>query len=139
MKIKIVKAFQEPKGKVLGAGGVYEARRLASTPLQFGAPYQIIEGEFSGVTVPLENAMLFDEAKSYSEKQFKEVENYYRAKLEKERELKNKAQDALIQMSKEVVKKNKEIEKLDFYVTVLSNVLFASSEAIQVLREKDKV
>lgn len=137
MKIRIVKAFQEPKGKVLGAGGVYEARRLASTPFQLG--YQIIEGELSGVTVPLENAMLFDEAKSYSEKQFKEVENYYRAKLEKERELKNKAQDALIQMSKEVVKKNKEIEKLDFYVTVLSNVLFASSEAIQLLREKDKV
>jgi hypothetical protein len=76
---------------------------------------------------------------TYSEKEWNDMENHYMSLLDKEIAAKNRAIEMVASLGKQIVKKNAEIEKLEFYVSALSIGLSASSEAIQVLRGKEKV
>jgi hypothetical protein len=77
--------------------------------------------------------------KTYSEKEWNDMENHYMSLLDKEIAAVNRAVDMVASLGKQMVKKNAEIEKLEFCVSALSIGLSASGEAIQVLREKEKV
>jgi hypothetical protein len=140
MKIKIIKSIRLGNHSVMRPGEVFEARRLPTGSLLTlpGTPYQIIEGAFSGVEVPIENCILISDEKIFTQKEVQALENVHLAKLEKLSAEKNRAIDLVTNMSKQLVKKNAEIEKLEFCVSALSIGLSASSEAIAILRETAK-
>jgi hypothetical protein len=56
--------------------------------------------------------------KVYTEKQWNDMENYYGARLAKEREQKDRAQQHVINLTESIKKKNDEIEKLNFFLEV---------------------
>jgi hypothetical protein len=76
--------------------------------------------------------------KTYTEKEVEAIEAVHLAKMNKEIAAKNRAIDLVTSISKQLVKRNAEIEKLEFYVSALSIGLSASSEAIAILRETAK-
>jgi hypothetical protein len=98
--------------------------------------YQVREGHYKDYVLDANDCELVPSEKSYSEKDWNEMENYYLAEIEKERNAKNRAIGLLAGVTQQLVKKNKEIENLNFYVSALTIGLTASSEAIQVLKEK---
>jgi hypothetical protein len=98
--------------------------------------YIIKEGFLKGCRV---SKCACDVVTNFSEKEWNDMENHYMSLLDKERAAKDRAIDMVASLGKQIVKKNAEIEKLEFYVSALSIGLSASSEAIKVLREKEKV
>ncbi|MDF1511079.1 hydrolytic enzyme [Bacillus phage vB_Bacillus_1020A] len=135
MKIKTIKVLRGSKGYI-GKGEEFEARILPSIPFQFNAPYQIIEGEHSGAIIPRENAIEIENEKIYTEKEWNDLENHYLSLLDKESEKAKRAEDLVMELTKKIEPKNKEIEKLTFFVEMLSTALKASCKAIEALKEQ---
>ncbi|PAE21989.1 hypothetical protein CHH80_03585 [Bacillus sp. 7504-2] len=135
MKIKTIKVLRGSKGYI-GKGEEFEARILPSIPFQFNAPFQIIEGEHSGVIIPRENAIEIENEKIYTEKEWNDLENHYLSLLDKESEKAKRAEDLVMELTKKIEPKNKEIEKLTFFVEMLSTALKASCKAIEALKEQ---
>lgn len=96
--------------------------------------YRIVDGPYKGGEYWIHHFEKID--KIHSEKELKDMENYYMSLLDKERAAKNRAIELAANISKQIVDKNKEIEKLNFYISALTIGLSASSEAIQILKEK---
>jgi hypothetical protein len=63
------------------------------------------------------------------------LENYYLARLAKEREEKERAQQMVHELTAQINNKNKEIEKLNFFLNCSNLALVASCQAIETLRE----
>jgi hypothetical protein len=101
--------------------------------------YQVKEGSYKGYVLNANDCKSINDEKVYTENEMKAIEAVHLAKLHKERAAKDRAIEMVASLGKQIVKKNKEIEKLEFCVSALSIGLSASSEAIQVLREKEKV
>ncbi|PLR93223.1 hypothetical protein [Bacillus sp. T33-2] len=68
------------------------------------------------------------EEKIYTESQWKATEKYYLARLNKEREEKERAQELARALQGQLANKIKELDKLDFFVTALSNTLLLTTE-----------
>jgi hypothetical protein len=102
----------------------------------FGQDFlQVKEGNFKDYVIKAIDSEPINPIKTYSQKEWSDREkefNHLQSKYEK-------AIDIAVGLSTQIVKKNKEIEKLNFYVSALTIGLSASSEAIQALREKEKV
>jgi hypothetical protein len=99
--------------------------------------YTIIDGPYKGNQYWIHH---FDKHENlYSEHEWIDMKNQYLTELEKERAAKERAIEMVSSLSTQIVKKNKEIEKLNFFVSALAIGLSASSEAIQAIREKEKV
>ncbi|GIN60502.1 hypothetical protein J27TS8_04950 [Robertmurraya siralis] len=81
-------------------------------------------------------AKLLGDVKIYTEKQWKSTEKYYLKKLKNETEKTERAQEAVRNLTKQLVNKNQEIEKLTFFVEMLSTALEASCKAIEALKEQ---
>jgi hypothetical protein len=108
--------------------------------ISMGQEYLLVkEGNFKDYVLQARDCEIIRPNKTYSEKEWNDMENHYMSLLEKERAAKNRAIDMVASLGKQMVKKNAEIKKLEFYVSALSIGLSASSEAIKVLREKEKV
>ncbi|MEK4149040.1 hypothetical protein NST02_18415 [Robertmurraya sp. FSL W8-0741] len=135
MKIKTIKVLRGSKGYI-GKGEEFEARILPSMPFQFNAPFQIIEGEHSGVIIPRENAIEIENEKIYTVKQWKDQEDYYTEKLIKAEDKTKRLEKLVNELTKQIDPKNKEIEKLTFFVEMLSTALEASCKAIEALKEQ---
>ncbi|MBS4188678.1 hypothetical protein KHA94_00390 [Bacillus sp. FJAT-49705] len=136
MKIKIIKDIRLGHGW-LRVGDEFSVRNFPSSNLfTINNPYQIIEGSFSGVVVPREFCILHSEEKAYTEKEWNDLKEHHLAQLKKEREQTAIFQGLARKLTEELQKKNKENERLDFFVTVLSTALKASCEAIKTLKEK---
>jgi hypothetical protein len=101
--------------------------------------YQVKEGSYKGYVLNANDCKPINDEKVYTENEMKAIESVHLAKLDKEIAAKNRAIEMVASLKKQIVKKNAEIEKLEFYVSALSIGLSASSEAIQVLRGKEKV
>jgi hypothetical protein len=138
MKIKLIKDLNLIAGPIIPKGEICTVRVFSKTPVQFNAPYQVIDGNYSGHFIPREYCIDHPEEKTYSLKALQKIENYHIANFEKERQAKDRAIELVTNLSKQMVKKNAEIEKLEFCVSALSIGLSASSEAIAILRETAK-
>jgi hypothetical protein len=101
--------------------------------------YQVKEGSYKGYVLNANDCKPINDEKVYTENEMKVIESVHLAKLDKEIAAKNRAIEMVASLGKQIVKKNAEIEKLEFYVSALSIGLSASSEAIQVLMGKEKV
>lgn len=62
------------------------------------------------------------------------LENYYLARIAKEREEKERAQEMVRELTNQINNKNKEIEKLTFFVECSNLALRASCQAIETLK-----
>ncbi|USK46320.1 hypothetical protein [Cytobacillus oceanisediminis] len=62
------------------------------------------------------------------------LESYYLAKIVKEREEKERAQQMVRELTTQINKKNKEIEKLTFFLDCSSLALQVSCQAIETLK-----
>lgn len=85
MKIKIIKDLKSTSGWIR-KGEIYKVRIYCDLPFQFNAPYQIIDGAFLGEMIPRKNCIELPKERSYSEKEWNDLENYYMKELDKERE-----------------------------------------------------
>jgi hypothetical protein len=144
VKVKIIKSFRilNPKNINFSPGETYSVRQLQIHNQLFNQTktvFQIIDGDQTGENIPFEYCIVVEEEKIFTQKEVQAIEQVHLAKLEKLSAEKDRAIDLVTNMSKQMVKKNAEIEKLEFYVSALSIGLSASSEAIQVLRGKEKV
>jgi hypothetical protein len=135
MIVKTIRPIEFPK--IIIPEGI----ELTVLPLFFlgEEAYKVTEGFYKNYIFKANHCTPINDQKVYTEKEMKAIESVHLAKLDKERAAKDRAIDLVTNMSKQLVKKNAEIEKLEFCVSALSIGLSASSEAIQVLREKEKV
>jgi hypothetical protein len=101
--------------------------------------YQVKEGSYKGYVLTVDDCNPINDEKVYTENEMKAIESVHLAKLDKETAAKNRAIEMVSSLGQQIVKKNAEIEKLEFYVSALSIGLSASSEAIQILSLKEKV
>lgn len=140
MKIKIVKSIQGPKGLFIKAGKMFQARKLMEVPFQFQPPYQIIDGEFSGIKVPYESAIETEDEITYTQKEWNDMENHYMHELDKEQEQKERAQHLVTNLKAIMKRKNIEIEELEFDKFIYSSALKAAIEKIDQdnLNQKNK-
>jgi acyl-[acyl carrier protein]--UDP-N-acetylglucosamine O-acyltransferase len=137
MQVKLIKAVNIINGPIIPKGEVCTVRIFATVPFQFNPPFQIINGRYSGHMIPQGSCIEFSNERTYTEEEVKKIEKVYREIIEKEQQAKEKAVQLAANASKKLVEKNKEIEKLEFYVSALSIGLSASSEAIKVLRNTE--
>lgn len=85
MKIKIIKDFKSG-GIWIRKDEVFTVRTIQRMPFEFNVPYQIIEGKNSGSIIPREYCIELPKEKTYTEKEWNDLENYYLKELDKERE-----------------------------------------------------
>jgi predicted RNase H-like nuclease (RuvC/YqgF family) len=78
----------------------------------------------------------FPNEKVYTEKEWNDMENYYMALLDKEREQKNRAQQHVINLTESIKKKRAEIEQLEYFITSLTLSLKLSSDYVVKLRSQ---
>jgi hypothetical protein len=138
MEVKVIKDINIQNGPIIPKGEICKVRVLVTQFMEFNAPFQVIEGKYSGHMIPRKYAVEHSNEKMFTTDQVKSIENYYKALLDKERAAKDRAIEMVATLGQQIVKKNAEIEKLEFCVSALSIGLSASSEAIAILRETAK-
>jgi hypothetical protein len=122
----------------VGANGIIPKGSVLNVKInENNAFYTIVDGPYKDNQYWIHH---FDEYENlYSEKEWNDMENHYMSELDKVQAKYDRAIEMVSSLSIQIVKKNREIEKLDFFVSALTIGLSASSEAIQALREKEKV
>lgn len=138
MQIKIIKDLRVNKQFWIRTGGVFKARVLMTMPFQMNAPYQIIEGPYSGTIIDREFCMEVEveNEKVYTEKEWNDLKDHHLAQLKKEKDQTVLFQKLSRELASEIKKKNQENERLNFLVDVLIKVLRASTIVVEVLKEK---
>jgi hypothetical protein len=120
MKVKMIKNQKVNPVVELQKGTIFEVRVFSELPLQFNAPFQIIDGDHSGIIIPREYCIeVKDETKALTESDWKAREDYYLARLNKEKEEKERAQQLIRDLTEQLKLKNKEIGKLEFFLNAL--------------------
>lgn len=97
-----------------------------------GQFYVIKDGFFIGAKVKEEYCKVVDVR--YSEKEWNDMENEYMAALDKEKQEKERAQEIVRELTAQINNKNKEIEKLNFFLECSSLALQVSCQAIETLK-----
>jgi len=88
VKIKIVRDFKpNPLSGWIKKGEEYEARRLTLSMFDLETPYQIIEGEHSGIDVPFKFAVVLPLEQTYSEAEYNAINQELLQRREEVREL----------------------------------------------------
>ncbi len=124
MQIKMIKNQKVNNSIMIHKGSIFPARIFSTSPLQFNAPYQIIDGPHSGVIVQREACIeVKEDVKVLSESDWKVREDYYLARLNKEKEEKERAQQLTRELTEQIRLKNKEITKLEFFLNALRGTL----------------
>lgn len=75
VQIRIVTGFKAKGGVWFHAGEKYSARRLALGAFDIKTPFQLVDGNRSGIEIPYKNAVVLKEEKTYSQKQYDELIN----------------------------------------------------------------
>jgi hypothetical protein len=86
MKIKIIKDLLKTTGGRIKKGDILKVRIFSRVPFEFNAPYQVVEGTYSGIIIPREYCIELPKEKTYTEKEWNDLENHYMKELDKERE-----------------------------------------------------
>ncbi len=118
-------------------GEVFKVRKLGNPSLIYPNAwvYQIIEGKHSGSRIPPEFCLEIEGSRTFTEKEWNDMENEYMAALDKEKQEKERAQQMVRELTAQINNKNKEIEKLNFFLDCSNLALVASCQAIETLRE----
>jgi len=86
MKVEVIKSIRL-KNRWVSPGTILKVRYFPSNQLiQRNQTYQVIAGKFSGCNIPKEYCIKIPDEKTYSEKEWNDMENHYMNLLEKERE-----------------------------------------------------
>jgi hypothetical protein len=133
MKVKTIKPIEFLK-KIIP-----KDVELTVKPFKYmGSEFLLVkEGEYKDCVIRASGCEVIHH-KTYTEKEVEAIEAVHLAKLDKETAAKNRAIEMVSSLGQQIVKRNAEIEKLEFYVSALSIGLSASSEAIAILRETAK-
>lgn len=94
--------------------------------------YVVKDGFFKGSKLRKDFCKVVDIR--YSEKEWNDMENEYMAALEKEKQEKERAQQMVRELTAQINNKNKEIEKLTFFLDCSSLALQVSCQAIETLK-----
>lgn len=138
MRIKMIQSIRSAVGPI-HKGEILTVRPYPDGSfIKFNRPYQVIEGHFSGATIPLTHCIVLNEEKTYTEKEWNDMENHYMSELDKETAAKERAVDLVTSLSKQMVRKNDEIEKLKFYLEASGLALEATIASIQKMKEYEK-
>ena len=139
MKIKTIASVIDPFKGMIRKGTIFEVRYLPGNNLiNFNQPYQVIEGEFSGTIINREQAIEIDKEKAYTENEWNDMKSYYLEELDKEREKSGRAYDTIQNLTLQLCKKNKEIEKLEFYLEALAKGMKIAGDTIREMRNKSQ-
>lgn len=93
MKVKMIKDFKIGSSWVR-KNEILKVRLLRKVPFDFNPLVQVIEGTYSGGILSREYFIEVPEEKTYTEKEWNDMENYYMDLLEKERQKVSELQDA---------------------------------------------
>lgn len=135
MKVKLIKPVQVSKFVSAKVGEIFKVRHYPDgTLLNLNRPFQVIDGQYSGLLINRDACIEVEEEKQYTEAEWNELKEHYVKELNKE-----KGQAALFQslareLTVQIKQKNKELERANFFIDALSVALKASSEAIETLR-----
>lgn len=86
MKVKMLKELALKGKHAIPKGAILKVRQLPGQALALNRPYQIIDGTSMGEVIPLDYCMVLTEEKTYTEKQWNDMENHYMKLLDTERE-----------------------------------------------------
>ncbi|WEK53289.1 MAG: hypothetical protein P0Y55_11895 [Candidatus Cohnella colombiensis] len=82
MKIKLIKPIGE-----IAVGTIFDARRMPGSPFPSIAPYQVIDGKYSGSTISISACIELPEEPTYSLAEYTEVHQELLQRREKVKEL----------------------------------------------------
>lgn len=134
MQVEVIKTVSYPLWNKINKGEILNVRDITC----LGQPvYQVTEGKFAYCVIPKEYCKEYVE-KTYTEKQWNDLENYYLGLLDREREQKERAQKLVKDLTDQINKKNDETERLNFFVNILSGALRFSIKEITKLKELEK-
>lgn len=130
MKIKLLRNVDG-----LAKNSVLSVRKISATADD--VTYQITDGSSAGMILVCD-IFDFTEIENeaiYSEKEYNNLKEFYLEELKKEKEQTHLFQSLARDMANKVKEKNKEIERLNFFLESSSIALMASCEALERLKE----
>lgn len=94
MKVKMIKDLPISRAKIIRTGRILSVRYLPDGKLiSINPQYQVIDGEFSGRIIPKEYCIEIPKEKTYTEKEYNDMESYYMGLLDEERKRVNELQN----------------------------------------------
>ncbi len=75
---------------------------------------------------------------TYTQRDFDVIESYYIEKLKRERREKERACEIVNNLTYQLCKKNKEIQKLEYFIDVLTKGMNIAGEAMREMRKTVK-
>jgi hypothetical protein len=125
MKVKTIADVYSRIG-MIDSGWTFEAESLN----QF---FVIKDGFLKGAAVPKLVCEVVQE--TYTEKEVKAIEDVHIAKLNKEREQKERAQQLVRELTEQINLKDKKIIKLDFFMNAYMHTLNLATQKLKELRK----
>lgn len=138
MRVKTLKDINDVSSRqLIKKGETFEVRILNTANLinPNAWVYQIIEGKYSGARLSPEFCLEIENSRTFTEKEWDGLVKSYMGDIEREREEKKRAQQMVHELTAQINNKNKEIEKLNFFLNCSNLALVASCQAIETLRE----
>jgi hypothetical protein len=137
MKIQTIKPVAT-KELIIPIGEVLKVRPFRTWPFDFDPPYQVIGGPYSGICISRECCINFENEKTYTEKQWKDLQDFHKKELEQAYQQKERAQHLVTNLTESIKKRNAKIESLEYCVNVLAGSLHAMTEAFHKLKALEK-
>ncbi|WP_428909440.1 hypothetical protein [Niallia sp. Krafla_26] len=116
--------------KVINKGTVLEVKKSKVCGLD---SYKITTGLYQGYYLDPSSCEVVEDV-IYTEKEWNDMENYYLAEIDKEKEQTKRAYEIVSNLSYHLKKKHKEIEKLEYYLGALAKGLNVAGEAMREMR-----
>lgn len=138
LKVKVIKNVNLKRGPIIPEGEECTVRILPTAPFQFNPPYQIIDGPYSGHILSRDCCIELSNEKTFTGEEVIKIEKIYQDIIEKELKEKEKAVELAANASKQLVEKDKEIEKLTFYLKASGLALEAVIESLQRVKELEE-
>lgn len=135
MKIKIIKDFRTNFGWIR-KGEEFTVRKFYQGPIPLYPNYQIIEGIKSGTFVPSECFIEIPTEKTYTEKEWNDMENEYLSELEKEQKSNEKLKKVNQCYLDEINKLNEELKVQKKANSILLDTFMQKSyESMRILEK----
>lgn len=126
MKVKTIESLPSSIG-FIDEGWEFEGELV-------GQYFVITNGFFVGTKVHKSVCKVVEEEKVYTEKEWNDLKEHHMEQLKKEREQTATFQVLAREMTEKVKEKNKEVEKLSFFLECSKIALRVSCEAIETLK-----
>ncbi|OCA84463.1 hypothetical protein A8F94_17350 [Bacillus sp. FJAT-27225] len=131
MYVEVIKFYADAQHRTR----IGELYKVEDTPV-FGC-YIISEGPKRGFIIPAEYCKEAKKETIYTEKEVEEIKAAWFEDYQYEKERRQRAEELVRCLTKELGKKNDEIARLNLFVNALGYGLHASCEAIEQLRKAE--